>query len=1198
MEVLRIFDILEIGVTKDETAIREAYRDKLVRTNPEDNPEGFKRLREAYEEALSYARREEEAKQEDSDPVSRFLNEAKEVYASLSRRLDEREWERLVQEDVLDDLDFGEDAKWGLFSGLARGYRLPAKIWRILDRAFKIAENEKEFKEHLNGNFVDFMLWKIGDKKGNTDFAYEKFSGDDRADYDAFLEHFNALTNLTGTEEPEDIASWKKETAREIAFLESLHISHPWLEMEKAKVACAMGEEQEAMKAVHDLWEKEKEDVHILVAGANILYRCGHKEEAVEVYEKVLERDDPDDDRCYTVSMRLAEYYAGQGDMLKARENALCAIRIYNTQAAEDLLERINGKLIEVYTEEKADSLTEEEGIRLAWCMIQTGRSREGWEFFTVHPVLEADTAECHWAKTIMALESDLSEEGIEQARQWRRCILSEAAQALKKKGEGEEGQEDEEPGKTKEGSSAFDESMLSEEDQYRMAQTFRLEGKGYQMLYAASEDKESEEANRLKEAGRKAMEESVSRQPGEMDFLMAKMLFLREIHEYEQMVQECLRMKELDEKFYWAYFYAQEAYEELGKAQEVVDAFYDAKEIYPGKPEIYERALRVFLAYRQYKDAKHILEQAKEAGVGSFYLSLKKVEVLRRLATDKETLKEADDCAAQVIAELEEQNAPNEDRAEAYLQRCFIQDDGRAEDFQSVDGMEEWSARAVELDDTDRNRYFLGRFYLEYRDDAKRCYENMKLCEERGLDFAWMYFYIARCHEEFGQWNEALDYFKRAAEKDPEESDFKWRVVWRLRWKFNETSQPEYCREALRYLQEQNEKFGETPRELWQASDLHAGLREYETALDEITRALEKSPIARNWGQKGFLLDMLRRPEEAFECYLKGIETERESGQDYAYGYTRIYEYYCEKKDYAGGVEWFLQAMPQLKTEKQRRKNLDRIRHFYIWQKEYEKALDVIRQMYGGTGLDAYVCDNWEQEGERIEDLLDLYENYLSPEELAKKNREAAALLEGNGPAENREGRRRAFMELGFSWANHLLDDENGLIFFQKALRQVQRSGRDMDQSDYRSALEEIVKCRFRLGKTDQTRKHREMFWKSLEKEYECCADLGKSTEELYLGALGNERSHLYHLFLLHYYTGEFDKAREYAAEMEKSDWCQWCRRTDCSEAWECRGMLALLDRNYEEALRLFRRALACAPKGNADVERELRRLERMGFM
>jgi len=88
MEEQRIFEVLGIGETKDEKEIKKAYRNKLLSVNPEDNPEGFKRLREAYESALAGCRREEETKEEDT-PVSLYLKEVEKIYSSLSRRLDE-----------------------------------------------------------------------------------------------------------------------------------------------------------------------------------------------------------------------------------------------------------------------------------------------------------------------------------------------------------------------------------------------------------------------------------------------------------------------------------------------------------------------------------------------------------------------------------------------------------------------------------------------------------------------------------------------------------------------------------------------------------------------------------------------------------------------------------------------------------------------------------------------------------------------------------------------------------------------------------------------------------------------------------------------------------------------------------------------------------------------------------------------------
>ena len=52
MEPQEIFRVLQIEETKDKEIIKAAYRRLLVYVNPEDDPEGFQRLRQAYEEAV------------------------------------------------------------------------------------------------------------------------------------------------------------------------------------------------------------------------------------------------------------------------------------------------------------------------------------------------------------------------------------------------------------------------------------------------------------------------------------------------------------------------------------------------------------------------------------------------------------------------------------------------------------------------------------------------------------------------------------------------------------------------------------------------------------------------------------------------------------------------------------------------------------------------------------------------------------------------------------------------------------------------------------------------------------------------------------------------------------------------------------------------------------------------------------------
>jgi|GEM_PF-5922118 len=52
---MNIWGILLIEPTQDKKMIRKAYAQQLRQTNPEDDPEGFQRLRAAYEEALQVA---------------------------------------------------------------------------------------------------------------------------------------------------------------------------------------------------------------------------------------------------------------------------------------------------------------------------------------------------------------------------------------------------------------------------------------------------------------------------------------------------------------------------------------------------------------------------------------------------------------------------------------------------------------------------------------------------------------------------------------------------------------------------------------------------------------------------------------------------------------------------------------------------------------------------------------------------------------------------------------------------------------------------------------------------------------------------------------------------------------------------------------------------------------------------------------
>ena len=84
------WSILGINETKDEEIITNAYRQILSVTNPEDDAEGFMRLRQAYEDAIAYARSEIETVEFDNTPIGNWLKKVDEVayvrFASVYRQ--------------------------------------------------------------------------------------------------------------------------------------------------------------------------------------------------------------------------------------------------------------------------------------------------------------------------------------------------------------------------------------------------------------------------------------------------------------------------------------------------------------------------------------------------------------------------------------------------------------------------------------------------------------------------------------------------------------------------------------------------------------------------------------------------------------------------------------------------------------------------------------------------------------------------------------------------------------------------------------------------------------------------------------------------------------------------------------------------------------------------------------------------------
>jgi hypothetical protein len=195
VEPIEVFQILGIEQTKDERALKNAYRDKLTVTNPEDDPEGFKRLRTAYEEACRYAgtpdaeeNEEAEPTLEDDTPAGQWVRGVRKVYENITDRCDVEKWKALFEADDFLSLEEEENCTTYLLRFLMEHYKLPTAIWKLLDEKIHIVQNAGAFRERFPAQFVSYMVHKC---ESGEEVDFSEFRGAEDADYDQFLQYYD-----------------------------------------------------------------------------------------------------------------------------------------------------------------------------------------------------------------------------------------------------------------------------------------------------------------------------------------------------------------------------------------------------------------------------------------------------------------------------------------------------------------------------------------------------------------------------------------------------------------------------------------------------------------------------------------------------------------------------------------------------------------------------------------------------------------------------------------------------------------------------------------------------------------------------------------------------------------------------------------------------------------------------------------------
>lgn len=1138
-----IFHILEIEKTKDETLIKNAYRMKLASTNPEEKPEEFKRLRTAYEEALAYARKTGEEEEEDSmitaeeldSPAAQWIQKVNSIYTSIKRRLDENEWRTLLSDDICSDLEYSEEIQKRLFSFLMENYQLTSRIFQVLDEKFSIEENQDELKEYLPEGFVNYMIGRIHDKNGELEFAFEWLEGEEYADYDAFI---RLQYNLEEQVFQKDFTA-AKQTIEE---METLHIYHPFLELEKANMASQEGRCKEAADIARRLIQAYPDSLRIPSMGAEMIWRSGEHDEAAKIFASIQEKEE------FAVVEKYLAYYAYEKGNREESENYVTKVLKQNYQEEEflEFVNKLDNERIEFAKGKEPENA--DEAKRYIIACIRTENHEIGLEFLKDSRFLEELTGGygylCHFY---------LSEENWTKAKEaavmWRERLA--------------EKEDEEEIGK-------------------KIAQSWHYQAEaayGMAKIPEGSEIPEKEKqalqkvrAYWLREA-EQALREAISYH--EQDMFVQLYTFLLEVQmdaeTYESAKKTADEILNVYPNFFVVLSKKQKICYELREAQEVIDIFYQAQDIYLNADKnkvleeyiagFYDLATAVFIHYQQYEDAANILKQAEQAEVESPVLKLYKVRLMRLKAWSDISIYQSDKEAEKILQEFLEQKVEDSLLADLYYEMALIEDKQYYQPWVHEGKSREYICKAIELNE-DPNYYYVYGNILFQDKEYKEALKQYETTERIGGATENLYINMGRCYDELNILDRAIWYFKEAGKMDPENdrvNGYLGGVYTRLM----DHGQSRECGElAIKYMTLQIERKGDNPFEYMDRCQVYLDMNRYDEALEDADSALKidknncfalgfkaKAYLGKKQYQKALYfikkaIAAMKSPNEILEFYQTAGDCCRQMRD-----FKQAEEFYRKGLKYAaikrpGSDDEYYSSLISL----------------YKASGDYEKAAKTIQQRYNQSRSNGgyYGREEWKY---RL-DLLRLDLVHFSGEK--KQTNEYIATAK-KILADSKEN-STVMQQLGDIY---LFYDNNK----RKAVKAYEAAYLLAEEEDSLEWNKEILLNLMLFYKEDnnkkQFNKYRKIFLDLLCERYDI-KDKALA-EKRYTEALYDTMQNLFEMGKYWLCMGNLEKAKQYCERMEGEHLCSYCVKMGCTDYYELKGMIYEEEQNFHEALKCY---------------------------
>ncbi len=601
---MNIWDILGCEETKDKVLLKTAYREKLKNVNPEDDSEGFMRLRQAYEEAIRLADIATEERDDSQD--SELLRTIKVLYTDYSRRIRVEEWEKLLDRDEFVALDTSQDAFDTLIRFLMEKFFIPKDVWKLIVDRFEIEDRAKELSEIYPENFIEYI---INNSLYDDVLDFSLLECRDEL-VDKFLDRYFRL----------DLAIRKhdyKEQKELIQLISEMDAYHPYFEMLRIKARIQefenvdsedeTQEEREARREVYeDLYQDAillhtdfPEDISFMGICGDLKLVLGDYEEAGEYYDKALSIK-PD---SYVMKGKLAEQKICIGEYAKSRDLFMELLRInhYDNSARSGMI-RANVGLIEELKKNRQENPEDKKiPMEIGWSLYQIYKFPEAINILDEFEPSEEQICEYNNLKGRVYLCLQEFHNALKCFHNWK-----DAIEAIPKE----------------------DESKEATDKKKRYGYVNFLIGDCHLKL------KEYETAREYIETARSIEHEEIILSYEAMCELEY------ETGNYEKCIAVCEELLGREKRSFIAYNYMSKASLKLDFIKEAIDSSNKAMEIYPYIAEPYEIQIEVYLKFEQLDGARAIIQKYKNMGIDSDRISFCEARILATESKEEEAIK------------------------------------------------------------------------------------------------------------------------------------------------------------------------------------------------------------------------------------------------------------------------------------------------------------------------------------------------------------------------------------------------------------------------------------------------------------------------------------------------------------------------------------------------------------------------------